>query len=74
MVVQEEVDGDCYVSVDADVQKKDLVFAVDKQGCKENGDEAYDDGDDRGQTRSRAAEGRGPHSGTAGGAGAGRPS
>ncbi|KAM0913712.1 hypothetical protein ACQ4PT_011991 [Festuca glaucescens] len=40
MVVQEEVDDDCYVSVDADAQNKDLVFAVDKQGSKENGDEA----------------------------------
>ncbi|KAM0909853.1 hypothetical protein ACQ4PT_014573 [Festuca glaucescens] len=40
MVVQEEVDDDCYVSLDADEQKKDLVFVVDKQGSKENEDEA----------------------------------
>jgi ATP-dependent Clp protease ATP-binding subunit ClpB len=40
MVVQEEVDDHCYVSVDADAQKEDQVFAVDKQGCEENGDEA----------------------------------
>jgi hypothetical protein len=40
MVVQEEVDDDCYMPVDADAQKEDQVFAVDKQGCKENGDEA----------------------------------
>uniref|UniRef100_A0ACD5ZI82 Uncharacterized protein n=1 Tax=Avena sativa TaxID=4498 RepID=A0ACD5ZI82_AVESA len=40
MVVQEEVDDDCYVSVDADEKKKDLVFVVDKQGSKENDDDA----------------------------------
>jgi ATP-dependent Clp protease ATP-binding subunit ClpB len=40
MVVQEEVDDDCYVSVDADKEKKDLVFTVDKEGSKENEDDA----------------------------------
>nr|QZA76099.1 HSP100.5 [Aeluropus littoralis] len=30
MVVQEEVDDDCYVSVDADEEKRDLVFTVEK--------------------------------------------
>jgi len=30
MVVQEEVDDDCYVSVDADGEKKELVFTVEK--------------------------------------------
>ena len=38
MVVQEEVDDDCYVSVDADEEKKDLVFDVDKQDSRENDD------------------------------------
>ena len=36
--MQEEVDDDCYVSVDADEERKDLVFAVDKQSSKENDD------------------------------------
>ncbi|KAF7043730.1 hypothetical protein CFC21_053050 [Triticum aestivum] len=38
MVVREEVNDDCYVSVDADEEKKDLVFAVDKQSSNENDD------------------------------------
>ncbi|TVU00856.1 hypothetical protein EJB05_53704, partial [Eragrostis curvula] len=35
MFVQEEVDDDCYVSVDADEEKKDLVFTVEKPGSEE---------------------------------------
>uniref|UniRef100_A0A0D3F3Y4 Clp ATPase C-terminal domain-containing protein n=1 Tax=Oryza barthii TaxID=65489 RepID=A0A0D3F3Y4_9ORYZ len=40
MVVQEEVDDDCYVSVEADQGKEELVFTVDKQADAEENDAA----------------------------------
>ncbi|KAL6634502.1 hypothetical protein ACP70R_027173 [Stipagrostis hirtigluma subsp. patula] len=36
MLVQEDVDDDCYVSVDADGEKKELVFTVEKPTAEEN--------------------------------------
>uniref|UniRef100_A0A0E0JYS0 Clp ATPase C-terminal domain-containing protein n=1 Tax=Oryza punctata TaxID=4537 RepID=A0A0E0JYS0_ORYPU len=40
MVVQEEVDDDCYVSVEADQGKEELVFTVDKQPAAEENEAA----------------------------------
>ncbi|KAL6899171.1 hypothetical protein ACP4OV_005829 [Aristida adscensionis] len=36
MLVQEEVDDDCYVSVDADGERKELVFTVEKPAAEED--------------------------------------
>ncbi|BAS78224.1 Os02g0297132 [Oryza sativa Japonica Group] len=40
MVVQEEADDDCYVTVEADQGKEELVFTVDKQADAEENDAA----------------------------------
>ncbi|KAF0932487.1 hypothetical protein E2562_010383 [Oryza meyeriana var. granulata] len=40
MVVQEEVDDDFYVSVEANQGKKELVFTVDKQASSEENEAA----------------------------------
>lgn len=53
MVVQEEVDDDCYVTVEADQGKEELVFTVDKQADAEENDAAASSSPAAGKKRKR---------------------